>query len=110
MILLFGRLYAPEDRGPSLVSVDGDKVAEIRPTDAAPAGALGGPGTRILPGLVDIQLNGALGHDFGDPGADLDSVCRGLPRFGITGFVPTIVTGATLRFRWAPKSKPVGTT
>jgi N-acetylglucosamine-6-phosphate deacetylase len=92
MILLFGRLYAPEDRGPSLVSVDGDKVAEIRPTDAAPAGALGGPGARILPGLVDIQLNGAFGHDFGDPGADLDSVCRGLPRFGITGFVPTIVT------------------
>jgi N-acetylglucosamine-6-phosphate deacetylase len=92
MILLFGRLYAPENRGPSLVSVDGDRVSEIRPTDAAPAGALGGPGARILPGLVDIQLNGAFGHDFGDPGADLDSVCRGLPHFGVTAFVPTIVT------------------
>jgi len=48
----------------------------------------------LLPGLVDIQMNAAFGHDFADPRADVASICRRLPVFGVTGFVPTIVTSA----------------
>jgi N-acetylglucosamine-6-phosphate deacetylase len=97
VIRLFGHLYAPEDRGLCLVTVEGDRIASVEPAgraDAPPPGALGGPSARILPGLLDIQINGAFGDDFADPGARMDVICRDLPRFGVTGFVPTIVTSA----------------
>ncbi len=91
MMQLSGHLYAPEDRGRCLVTVAEGRIAAIRPLEASqavPAGALGGPGARLLPGLLDLQLNGAFGHDFADPQADLAAICAGLPRFGVTGFVP----------------------
>jgi len=94
VIQLFGHLYAPDDRGLCAITVDGGSIVAIRPTEAPPAGSLGGPGARILPGLIDIQLNGAFGDDFADPSADVPSICRRLPRFGVTAFVPTIVTSA----------------
>lgn len=92
MTTLYGRLYAPEDRGHCVVTIEGETVAAIEPAAEQPAGSLGGPTTRIVPGLLDIQLNGAFGHDFAAPSADLEVIGRGLPRFGVTGFVPTIVT------------------
>ncbi|MFI5225168.1 MAG: N-acetylglucosamine-6-phosphate deacetylase [Candidatus Limnocylindrales bacterium] len=103
MIRLLGDLFAPEERGLSVVSVDGGVVAAIEPVDAAEAVAavrtvggpiFGSPTSRIVPGLIDIQVNGAFGHDFADPTADVESIARSVPRFGITGFVPTIVTSA----------------
>ena len=97
MIRLFGHLYAPEDRGLCLVTVEGDRIAAIEPAAEAHGlgsapGVIGGSNARILPGLLDIQVNGAFGDDFADPAARMDMICRGLPRFGVTGFVPTIVT------------------
>jgi N-acetylglucosamine-6-phosphate deacetylase len=89
---LFGWLLAPEDRGLSLVTVDGGVVVAIEPAAEAPAGSLGGRTARILPGLLDIQVNGAFGDDFGDPAADLDRIGTGMLRFGVTGFVPTVIT------------------
>ena len=94
MIQLFGHLYAPDDRGLCTISVDGGSIVAIRPADTKPDGALGGPAALVLPGLVDIQLNGAFGDDFADPAADVPSICRRLPQFGVTAFVPTIVTSA----------------
>jgi N-acetylglucosamine-6-phosphate deacetylase len=94
---LCGRLYAPEDRGLCLVTIEGDRIASIESFGsgdpaARPPDALGGPNARILPGLLDIQINGAFGDDFADPGARLESIRRHMLRFGVTGFVPTIVT------------------
>ena len=94
MIELFGHLYAPDDRGLCAVGVDGERIVSIRTTAEQPAGSIGGPDARILPGLIDIQLNGAFGDDFADPTADVAEICRRLPRFGVTAFVPTIVTSA----------------
>ncbi len=92
MTTLFGRLYAPEDRGPCLVTVEGDTIASIQPATEPPPGCLGGPTSRITPGLLDMQVNGAFGDDFADPSADMERIGHGLPRFGVTAFVPTIVT------------------
>ena len=93
---LFGHLYAPDDRGYCLITVEGERITAIEPAEpgAEPADAVGGPNARILPGLLDIQINGAFGDDFADPGARMDVICRDMPRFGVTGFVPTIVTSA----------------
>jgi N-acetylglucosamine-6-phosphate deacetylase len=75
-----------------VVTIDGPNVTAIEPATEPHPGCLGGPSTHIVPGLLDIQLNGAFGGDFADPSADLGQIARGLTRFGVTGFVPTIVT------------------
>jgi N-acetylglucosamine-6-phosphate deacetylase len=97
VIRLFGELFDPEARGLSIVTIDGGIVTAIEAaTSAEPAApdVLGGPRSRIVPGLIDAQINGAFGQDFADPEANLAVVCRGLPRFGVTAFVPTIVSSA----------------
>ncbi len=91
---LFGHLYAPDDRGLCAVAVEGGSIVSIRPAETQPEGSIGGAEMRVLPGLIDIQLNGAFGDDFADPSADVPAICRRLARFGVTAFVPTIVTSA----------------
>jgi N-acetylglucosamine-6-phosphate deacetylase len=92
VIKLFGHLLAPEDRGQCLVTVDNGVVVAIDRAAEPVEGSLGGKTSRILPGLLDIQVNGAFGDDFADPSADLDRICKGMLSFGVTGFVPTVVT------------------
>lgn len=92
MISLVGRVLAPEDLGMCRVGVADGRITEIAPVDQTPSGALGGADAWILPGLVDIQLNGAFGVDFSDPGADLARAAAALPATGVTAFLPTIVT------------------
>ncbi len=92
MIKLFGHLLAPEDRGLCLVTVDNGVVVAIEPAGEPIEGSLGGKTTRILPGLLDVQVNGAFGYDFADPSADMDRICKGMVSFGVTGFVPTVVS------------------
>ena len=102
MIRLIGRLLAPDDRGLSVVTVDDGVVTaiepamggEMRPAGGAPdaTATFGSATSRILPGLIDIQINGAFGDDFAHSDADLERICRSMPMFGVSGFVPTIVT------------------
>jgi N-acetylglucosamine-6-phosphate deacetylase len=92
VIALVGRLLAPEERGLRLVTIDEGRVIGIGEPGDAPPDALGGRDAWILPGLVDIQLNGAFGVDFSDPGGDLSGAALGLPRTGVTAFLPTIVS------------------
>lgn len=89
---LFGHVLAPEDRGLCRVTVDGGVVTAVEPADEPELGSLGGATCRILPGLLDVQVNGAFSDDFADPAADMERICRGMLSFGVTGFVPTIVT------------------
>ena len=99
MISLVGRLLAPEDRGVRLVVVEDGRVARIAGAAEAPADALGGPESWIVPGLVDIQLNGAFGVDFSDPSADIAQAAAALPATGVTAFLPTIVSAAPDRYQ-----------
>jgi N-acetylglucosamine-6-phosphate deacetylase len=49
-------------------------------------------GLLLVPGYIDLQLNGAFGHDFtADPGT-IWPVSERLPKFGITSYLPTIIT------------------
>ncbi|MHB8618455.1 MAG: N-acetylglucosamine-6-phosphate deacetylase [Chloroflexota bacterium] len=51
------------------------------------------PDRYIGPGLIDLQINGGLGGDFSaEPRAAVD-VARFLPSTGVTGFLPTLITG-----------------
>jgi N-acetylglucosamine-6-phosphate deacetylase len=94
VISLVGRLLAPEDHGVRLVVVEDGRVTRIAAPEKAPPDAIGGHDGFIVPGLVDIQLNGAFGVDFSDPGAELESAATKLPSTGVTAFLPTVVSAA----------------
>ena len=49
-------------------------------------------GMTVVPGLIDIQVNGAFGHDFTDDPESIWEVGARLPETGVTSFLPTIVT------------------
>jgi len=95
---LFGRLYTPADSGLCELTIEGPRIAAIERAGAPSPGSIGDAGARIVPGLIDIQVNGAFGQDFSDPAADVDLAARGLPRFGVTGFLPTIITSPLERY------------
>jgi len=68
------------------VTVDGGRIAAVE---------LGGPGDRdaiIVPGFVDLQVNGFGGHDLRDGPAAIAAVAELLPRTGVTGFLPTLIS------------------
>jgi N-acetylglucosamine-6-phosphate deacetylase len=78
---------------PGYVLVDGGVVAEAAggPPPRAPDLALGGG--YLVPGLIDLQVNGFFGVNLAqpDPGG-WARVVRRLPETGATGFLPTFVT------------------
>ncbi|MFZ0013553.1 MAG: N-acetylglucosamine-6-phosphate deacetylase, partial [Acidimicrobiia bacterium] len=49
-------------------------------------------GLIVAPGLIDIQINGAFGHDFTQDPTSIWRVGERLPELGVTSFVPTVVT------------------
>jgi len=54
----------------------------------------------VVPGFVDLQCNGAVGIDLSTEPERLWEVAAALPRWGVTAWLPTIVTGpADLRAR-----------
>ncbi len=90
-------LLADELVAPGWVAMDGGTVTGVGRGEpsASRTGArtIALPHGVLAPGLVDIQLNGAYGHDVAD--ADLDGwleLVGTLPGTGVTSFVPTIIT------------------
>lgn len=58
----------------------------------------------VAPGFIDLQCNGAAGVDLTrEPGRILD-VARALPCFGVTSFLPTVVTSPATSRRSAIRS------
>ena len=69
-------------------------IGEEFPTDM-PRVSL--PGGMLVPGFVDLQVNGAGGTLFNDtPTPDgIRTICAALPRFGVTACLPTLITDTT---------------
>ncbi len=49
-------------------------------------------GLLIAPGFIDLQCNGGFGHDFTNDPSTIAPVAQQLPQFGVTSFLPTIIT------------------
>lgn len=81
--------------GGALVAVDGliTDIGEADSVTAAPdARRIDATGLVLAAGLLDIQINGGFGHDFTHEANSVWEVGGHLPRFGVTGFLPTVVT------------------
>ena len=80
-----------------VVIIDGEKIVAICTADNLPAGITATvdlQGQRLIPGLIDTQVNGGGGVLFNDaPTVDtLRTVGAAHRRFGTTGFYPTLIS------------------
>ena len=93
--LLHGRVLTPtrDVEGASLL-VENGTVTWLRPGLRPPldAEALTSPGDTVVPGFIDLQVNGFGGCDAMDGAEALSAISERLPEFGVTGFLPTIIT------------------
>lgn len=56
-------------------------------------------GRLIAPGYIDLQINGAFGVDFSLGLEQLQTVASGLPRYGVTSFLPTVISTTPEKYR-----------
>lgn len=87
------------------VLLQGGKIRDI-----APAGGFGGmedrdvidgEGMYLAPGLIDLHMHGLRRWGVDNGPVDLAAICACLPRYGVTGFLPTVsprVTGEDAEF------------
>jgi N-acetylglucosamine-6-phosphate deacetylase len=78
------------------VLIEGQRIMMFGPQHVVPcpAGAtrLDAEGLLLAPGFIDLQLNGAFGHDFTADPSTIWAVAERLPQYGVTAFLPTIIT------------------
>lgn len=75
--------------GPVTLRVRDGEIVEV----AENPGYQGETEGLLSPGLVDVQINGAVGVDFADvDAAGMATVSAALPRTGVTRFLPTLIT------------------
>jgi N-acetylglucosamine-6-phosphate deacetylase len=69
----------------------------------------------VTPGLIDLQVNGALGLEVGQSAEAIETISKWLPSTGVTGWLPTIVTSPadfypTAFERWSQVDSSIGAT
>ena len=78
------------------VLVEDDRLAAVGPASEVPcpqgAEEIVVEESLLAPGLIDLQINGAFGLDFTDRPDTIWDVAEGLPRYGVTAFLPTVIT------------------
>lgn len=78
------------------VLIEGDRLAAVGQASEVecPPGAqvVEGGGRLLVPGFLDLQINGAFGHDFTAEPATIWAAAARLPQYGVTAFLPTIIT------------------
>ncbi len=78
------------------VLIDGDRIVAIGPGLVPPdeAELIDGRGSLVSPAFVDLQLNGAFGHDLVESPESVWEIARRLPERGVGSFLPTIISSA----------------
>ena len=96
-IILGAEVYTPFNRlSGAAVLIENDCILQVGSlTDVAgwsDAERIDAQGLFLIPGLIELQINGGFGLDFTTDPETIFQVAEKLPRFGVTSFLPTIVT------------------
>ena len=86
-----GGTFAAVDRSPNDVAVV-DGLIGTAPAPACPT--LDASGCTVVPGFIDLQLNGGWGVDFTSEPQRMHEVACRLPATGVTSFLPTVITSS----------------
>ena len=84
------RLIGGDDGSVVDITVTGDRIEDVSPSDARMEPAA--DARWVAPGLVDLQVNGGWGHDLSDDPASVWEVGAGLADLGVTSWLPTLVS------------------
>ncbi|MGC8837858.1 MAG: N-acetylglucosamine-6-phosphate deacetylase [Anaerolineae bacterium] len=80
----------------AVLRIEGGCIGAVAPQKALsiPPGAtvVDLPDLCAVPGFVDLQVNGGFGCDFTEDPACIPAVARRLPAFGVTAFLPTVIS------------------
>ena len=84
--------YELIDRG--TVVVENGRISYVGPTRGRPSRGrvIDAAGFYLVPGFIDLQVNGGFGFNFTEDPSTIWQVASQLPQFGVTAFLPTIVT------------------
>jgi len=91
-----GRLLLGSELTPGAVVVEGGRIVGV--ARDAHDGNLPNPildAAIVAPGWIDLQVNGGFGVEVGDDAAAIRHLSACLPRTGVTGYLPTVVTAPT---------------
>ncbi len=98
------RLVTPfEEISAGWIRVDGGTITEIG-QGSAPTGQtrpeeklelIDAKSSVVIPGLIDTHVCGMLGHDCREGFKAFGFIAQGLARFGVSGFLPTLLSSAT---------------
>jgi N-acetylglucosamine-6-phosphate deacetylase len=97
LLVAGGDVVHGAERRPADVLVRDGRVEEVGP-DLTPDGAhdlLDAEGLLVAPGFLDLQCNGAHGIDLASEPERLWEVAAWLPRYGVTAWLPTVITSPT---------------
>jgi len=93
--LVNGRMLLAEGwRDDACLVIEGDRIAAILPAPPAGAETVDLGGATLLPGFVDVQVNGGGGRLFNDdPSVEtIRVIAETHRRFGTTGLLPTLIS------------------
>lgn len=75
------------------LSIEKGVITEILPPQkCSNSDCIDAEGWIASPGWIDLQINGGFGHDLTTDPERLWDVAAQLPKFGVTGFLPTIIS------------------
>lgn len=94
MYLSAARLVTPAvEMQDTALCIQGARIAAVTPPHPPPdAHVVDASNFIVVPGFIDLQLNGGCGFDFTADPTTLWRVAQELPRYGVTAFLPTIIT------------------
>lgn len=97
LIITHASVVTPTGRiADGAVVVERDRITAVGPAAEViiPSSAelLDAEGQILAPGFIDLQVNGAFGADFTADPAQIWRVAREYARYGVTAFLPTIIT------------------
>jgi N-acetylglucosamine-6-phosphate deacetylase len=112
-----GRLLLGQHLEPGTIIVEHGRIAQIvrgelsngnLPPEVLEAGI-------VSPGMIDLQVNGAIGLEVGESAAAIEAIARWMPDSGVTAWLPTIVTSAASAYpayfeRWNAVDRTTGAT
>ena len=94
MLIQNGKLLLDGDFVYRDLRIEGDRIAEILPFGSKPREGeevMDVYGSAITPGFIDLEVHGALGHDFSDGDREgYEIISRSLLREGVTGYLAAV--------------------